>query len=88
MSKIRQFDNVLRWFVPSHSRNIDHLVDLENYGGNGSCTCEHFTFTLERILQKGAKPGDEWRCKHIIQARAALADLLIAEKLKKRGKKR
>jgi hypothetical protein len=81
MSRARRFDTVLRWFVQSRSRErVEHLVDLEAYGGNGRCECEHFQFTLERKLKDGAKASDETRCHHIQEARAELADLLITKK--------
>jgi hypothetical protein len=89
VSAPRQFDTPLRWFVPSRSRGkngVEHLVDLGSYNGAGSCTCEHFTFTLDRVLQMGAKPSDDVRCFHIKEARKALADLVIEKKRKQKGK--
>ena len=89
MSRARRFDTVLRWFVPSRSREgVEHLVDLEAYGGNGRCECEHFQFTLERRLKQrldaGAPASDVTRCHHINEARAELADLLIEKKRKEK----
>jgi hypothetical protein len=86
----RQHDNPLRWFVTSRSRPaVEHLVDLELYDGNGACPCEHFSFALEPMLKRGAPPSDEFRCHHIKEARARLADLLItAKRQEKKGKKR
>jgi hypothetical protein len=85
----RQFDTVLRWFVPSRTREhlgVEHLVDLQAFGGNGSCTCEHFSFKLSKHLQSGVPPGDDLRCHHIQQARAALSDLVVAKKAKEAQK--
>jgi hypothetical protein len=89
MSAPRQFDTPLRWFVASRSRGkngVEHLVDLAGYDGNGVCSCEHFTFSLDRKLQQSKKPSDETRCFHIIEARKALADLVIEKKRKQKGK--
>lgn len=79
----------MRYVVDSHSRTgVQHAVELEHYNGNGSCTCENFSFALERHLRGGAKPCDKLRCRHIKEARAQLVDDIIAATVKSRKKKR
>lgn len=83
-------DNLLRYHVDSGSRSqVKHLVDLDLYDRNGACSCEHFTFNLEKHLKSGlranpgmrCKPGTDWwnvlRCHHIREARDKLADDVI-----------
>lgn len=77
---VTPFDNVLRYHVKSRSRReVEHVVDLELYGGNGACSCENFTYRCEPHLKKGAQPGDNLRCRHILQARAKLVDDVIRQ---------
>jgi hypothetical protein len=69
-----------------------YTVELDSYSGNGECTCPHFNMRLRPQLARGAKAADlawEWigmkspdtrdayRCKHIVEARRALADQTI-----------
>lgn len=77
---VTPFDNVLRYHVKSRSRReVEHVVDLELYGGNGACSCEHFSYRLEPFLKKGAKPADNLRCRHIREARAKLTDDVVRQ---------
>ncbi len=89
----RRYDTALRWFVQSRSRPmVEHLVDLEDYNGVGSCQCENFRFVLKKLAQEMTKrrlaPTDDARCFHIKEARAALADLLITAKAQERRRKK
>lgn len=61
----------MRFMVASRREGVDpYLVDLEEFGGNGQCGCEHFQFRLQPILERGAKPSPELQCFHIEQARS------------------
>jgi hypothetical protein len=84
MSIAHPFDNVLRYHVGSRTRpQVKHLVDLELYGGNGACSCEHFTFKLEPYLKKGARSETGGlRCWHINRARERLADDVVRQAAK------
>jgi len=72
-------DNVLRWRVQSLSRpDIEHLVDLGAWTGNGSCSCEHFEFRLAPALREGAPRGTKaTRCGHIVVAREAFTNHMV-----------
>jgi hypothetical protein len=78
--KVERQDNILRYLVESRSRvGVQHVVELDLYGGNGGCTCEDFTFRLEPMLKKGMddSDGDLLRCDHITAARRKLLDDII-----------
>lgn len=72
-------DNVLRWRVTSNSRpDIEHVVDLGAWHGNGACSCEHFEFRLAPLLRDGIGGGGKaTRCGHIMVAREAFANHMI-----------
>lgn len=63
-----------RWIfeIKSRSRPTQKpwRVDLEAYNWNGACDCEDFRFSREKDLTLGAKPGDDYRCYHILTARS------------------
>lgn len=70
-------DGPLVWTVSSRSRpEIQHLVDLEAFGGIGTCSCEHFQFRIAPDLREGRREGAR-RCGHILVARAAFTDAMI-----------
>jgi hypothetical protein len=70
-------DNPLRWGVTSRSRpEITHLVELDAFGGIGTCSCEHFQFRIAPDLREGQRIGSS-RCSHILVARAAFTDAMI-----------
>lgn len=73
------YDTLLRMRVSSESRpEIEHIVDLGGYRGNGECSCEHFEFRLRPQIEE--KPGGKpKRCLHIEAARSALVDLVIGK---------
>ena len=71
-------DGSLRWIVTSASRpEIEHLVELDAFGGIGRCSCEHFQFRIEPELRDGNRVG-ACRCGHIMAARETFADAMIA----------
>ncbi len=71
-------DGALRWIVTSRSRpDIEHLVDLDGFGGIGRCSCEHFEFRIAPDLRDGRRIGAH-RCSHILTARNAFTDAMIA----------
>jgi hypothetical protein len=76
----RRYDSPLRYMVDSHSRDgVEHLVEIDMYGGNGCCACEHFHYRLEPIMQNsGVKPSNATRCIHIMEARDQFIDDVIA----------
>lgn len=51
------FDGV-RYHVPSASRpHVTYLVELTDYGCNGSCQCEAFQFNLGPLLARRMTPA-------------------------------
>lgn len=78
IGEVKFFDNMLRCTVGSGSRKrVTHLVDLAAYNGNGRCTCEHFTMTMEPELKKMKGPHNRYRCKHILAARHYFCNNMI-----------
>jgi len=78
-------DNPLRFTATSGSRSIVHTVDLAAWAGNGSCSCEHFEFRLLPRLRDRRASGmfratatESTRCSHILAARRAFTDQMIA----------
>lgn len=78
MSEITEYDGILRYMVPSGRGGEDYLCELDSYGGNGRCTCRHFTCRCEPLLRGGSPPSDATRCKHLKAARAHLLDQIIS----------
>jgi len=73
----RLHDGPLVWIVTSRSRpEVEHQVDLEAFGGIGTCSCEHFQFRIAPDLREGRREGAR-RCGHILVARAAFTDAMI-----------
>ncbi len=71
-------DGALRWIVTSRTRpEIEHLVDLDGFGGIGRCSCEHFEFRIAPDLRDGNRSGKAHRCSHILAARNAFCDAMI-----------
>jgi len=80
-------DGPLRWLVSSASRpGIEHTVDLGNWRGFGECSCETFQFNQAARLREGKPPGN--RCKHLLKAREAFADTMIASLTNRKDEKR
>lgn len=75
-----KYDNALRYQVDSDSReDVKHLVEIDAFEGNGRCSCEHFTFALEKLTRlPGFEPSNASRCRHILEARDAMLDEVIA----------
>jgi len=60
----------LRFLVRSRRPWLQpYVVDLDEFGFNGSCHCEHFVFRLRPQLERGIAAGPVWRCWHINVAR-------------------
>jgi hypothetical protein len=80
---IEPFDHPLRFHVASDSQpEIKHLVDLSENGTLGKCSCQHFEFRLQPLIDAGEitlHPQD--RCKHLKAVREHLCNLVV-EKLK------
>ena len=69
-----------RWcftVMSSEPRHAPYRVDLEFYGGNGSCNCADFRTRHEPDLARGVATGFS-RCKHIRIARALVLNTLIS----------
>lgn len=84
--RVERQENILRYLVDSRSRvGIQHVVELDLYGGNGGCTCENFGFNLAPNLKAGATDfeGDSLRCEHIKAARRKLLDDIIEQVARK-----
>lgn len=72
------YDTALRFLVPSESDpHVKYLVELDSYGGNGMCNCQHFQMRLEPELRRGNPEKKILRCKHIGNARDELATVVI-----------
>jgi hypothetical protein len=79
-------DGALRWVVTSRSRpEIEHLVELDGFGGVGRCSCEHFEFRIAPDLREGRRVGAH-RCSHILAARNAFTDAMIQALLQAKAK--
>lgn len=77
-----QYDHPLRFTVASHSEpGAAYIVDLGTFQGNGSCNCPHFQRRVLPLIEAGAPPGPQTRCKHIATARAKFVDLQIQRML-------
>lgn len=80
-------DGPLMWRVTSASRHgIEHLVDLGSWNGFGACSCEAFQFNQAAKLRHGEHPGS--RCKHILRAREAFTDTMVASLASRENQKR
>ena len=80
-----------RCFVHSRTEaGVKHLVDLEEFGGNGQCSCANFRFRCQPHLERGAPRSQRLQCWHIRQAKVAFyeywLDLLLAAEKKQRRK--
>lgn len=61
------------YLVQSKSRaGTLHRVDLEDFAGFASCTCEHFQMSLaskiENAILNGRAPDKKWKCEHVRRA--------------------
>lgn len=56
------------WVASDSDPEHPHLVDLNEYGGNGWCGCLGFLH-YQPELEAGAAPDDGRRCRHIKAAR-------------------
>lgn len=81
---VEPYEPPFRYWVRSGSkRDVKHLVDLEEFGGNGQCSCEQFRFRLQpRLAEETA------RCKHILAARERFTDDCIDAMSRTVGKRR
>ena len=56
-SEVVKYDGPLRFLVRSRTQPHDHYaVELDAYGGNGSCACDHFTCRLGPLLARRVTP--------------------------------
>jgi hypothetical protein len=78
MMAIHHHDHVLRFRFESTTRpEIAHVVDLGAFEGFGECSCEDFQYRLlPKLLRKEC--DGLVRCKHLLAARAHLADQVIS----------
>ncbi len=67
----------LRFHVSSASSRREHLVDLEERGFTGRCTCDNYEMRLWPSARKGLIEPKLARCKHIRAAREHLLDKLL-----------
>jgi hypothetical protein len=64
-----------RWmFQSSEGPNEWHLVDLSEWEGSGSCSCQHFQCRIHPLLSvRAIRPhSDQAKCKHIRRAEKVL----------------
>lgn len=87
MPNAAPFDLPFRWTVASDTRAGEvHMVDVSAFLGFGECSCEHFQYRLLPMVKDG-RQALQPRCKHIIAAREAFADLMIQHLTKPRNEK-
>jgi hypothetical protein len=71
----------LRFWVVSRSRGkVEHLVDLEENGFNGKCSCELYQFKIAPRLREertSRETSMRLRCWHIRRAMFYLAELTM-----------
>lgn len=78
MMLIHPHDHVLRFRFESSTRpEIAHVVDLGAFEGFGECSCEDFQYRTLAKLLRSEREGLT-RCKHLLAARAHLADQVIS----------
>jgi len=54
---VRRYDSALRYQVPSRRPKVEpYLVELDAFGDNGECQCEHFSCRLGPLLRAGLTP--------------------------------
>ncbi len=77
---IKPFEPPARWHAVSESRGkeVVHVVDVLENHGFGKCSCEDFQFRCQPALDD---KRETHRCKHLVAAREAFADLMIAKLL-------
>ncbi len=62
-----------RFLVSSKTNSQrEYLVDLEEWNGNGECSCPHFQFRIKPRLAKGEQPEDWSICYHIARAHRSI----------------
>ncbi len=79
-----QYDTPLRWLIPSGSRPVPHLVELDANNNFGRCSCEHHSFRVQPLFDENGVEADidtKHRCKHIVAARELMLNQVI-DKLK------
>ncbi len=77
--RIEPFDHPLRFHVSSEtSGSVDkHLVDLAENGTFGKCSCQHFEFRIQPLIDAGERLMPLDRCKHLKAVREDLVDRVI-----------
>jgi hypothetical protein len=90
----KPYDLPFRWLVQSTSRKDEwHLVQIDSFNLNGSCSCEHFEIRIRpsllrkpdetvELYRKRVRPLRKNKCKHIIVARECFTNMLV-KKLQK-----
>lgn len=74
----RLYDSPFRWLISSKSRvGEHHLVDLQANSGHGECSCEDFQIIRIKRIEAGEVRSLRTKCKHIQEAREALAVWII-----------
>lgn len=71
-----------RFYVESRRKGIlPHLVDLQEYNGNGACGCEHFQIRIKPLIERGQTAPhwnpDALRCHHIRVAYRYFTDEIL-----------
>ena len=50
-----------------------HMVDFDEYGGYGECSCEYFQFMIAPKLKQGKQPFK--KCRHLRSAKRAMQNI-------------
>jgi len=69
-----------RYIFESLNQNgVAHLVDLESNSLQGECSCQHFQYRINPMIQQGVinVKSEKARCKHIRVARQIFYDVVI-----------
>lgn len=61
--------------VTKRATNDTYLVDIQDYGGKGSCTCDDFFYRRDPANANGTLPHRA--CKHLRAVRMLLANGLL-----------
>lgn len=76
---IEPYDHPLRFHVTSETEpGAKHLVDLAENKTFGKCSCQHFEFRIQPLIDAGQSLMPIERCKHLKAVREDLVDRVIA----------
>ncbi len=77
--EITPYDHPLRFHVDSEAKGATdkHLVDLAENEFFGKCSCQHFEFRIQPLIDAKERLMPVDRCKHLKAVREYLLDRVI-----------